>query len=159
MATGAIENEDPLQQAWLARFGRTAAQRVLDGVQARLRAPHESGMQATVAGHDLSSAGEVVAQDRFKAQSEWGRGAATEVRLGPQLLTMRDLVPRSAFTMSSETVGGLGTLWGRGGYSGFDGSANGLSLDGGVTTGMLGADYAIGRWVVGAAAVSQQGRW
>ena len=149
VATGTIANEDPLQQAWLARFGRTAAQRVLDGVQARLRAPHESGMQATVAGHDLSGAGEVVAQDRFKAQSEWGRSEATEGQFGSQSLTMRDLVTGSAFTLSSETVGGLGTLWGRGAYSGFDGSANGLSLDGGVTTGMFGADYAIGRWVLG----------
>ncbi len=149
MATGTIANDDPLQQAWLARFGRTAAQRVLDGVQARLRAPHEAGMQATVAGHDLSGAGEVVAQDRFEAQSEWGRSEATEVQFGPQLPTMRDLVTGSAFTLSSETVGGLGTLWGRGGYSGFDGSDNGLSLDGGMTTGMFGADYAIGRWVVG----------
>ena len=150
VATGTIENEDPLQQAWLARFGRTTAQRVLDGVQARLRAPHESGMQATVAGYDLSGGGEVAAQDRFKAaDSEWVRDAATEVQFGPKALTMRDLVTRSAFTMSSETVGGLGTLWGRGAYSGFDGSVNGLALDGGVMTGMLGADYAIGRWVLG----------
>ena len=149
MATGTIANDDPLQRAWLARFGRTAAQRVLDGVQARLRAPHEAGMHATVAGHDLSGAGEVAAQDRFKAQSEWGRSEATEVQFGPQLPTMRDLVTGSAFTLSSETVGGLGTLWGRGAYSGFGGSDNGLSLDGGMMTGMFGADYAIGRWVLG----------
>ncbi len=148
-ATGIIENEDPLQQAWLARFGRTVAQRVLDGVQARLRAPHESGIKATVGGYDLSGAGEVAVQERFEPQSEWNRDEATEVQFGPQLLTMRDLVPGSAFTMSSETVGGLGTLWGRGAYSGFGGGANGLALDGGVTTGMLGADYAIGRWVLG----------
>ena len=149
VATGTIANEDPLQQAWLARFGRTAAQRVLDGVQARLRAPHESGIRATVAGHDLSGAGEVAAQDRFKAQSEWGRSEATEGQFGSQSLTMRDLMTGSAFTLSSETVGGLGTLWGRGAYSGFGGSANGLSLDGGMMTGMFGADYAIGRWVLG----------
>ena len=149
VATGTIANEDPLQQAWLARFGRTAAQRVLDSVQARLRAPHESGIRATVAGHDLSGAGEVAAQDRFKAQSEWGRSEATEGQFGSQSLTMRDLMTGSAFTLSSETVGGLGTLWGRGAYSGFGGSDNGLSLDGGMMTGMLGADYAIGRWVLG----------
>ena len=148
-ATGTIENDDPLQQAWLARFGRTAAQRVLDGVQARLRAPHQAGMQATVAGRDLSGAGEVVAQDRFKTQSEWVRDEATEVQFRPQSLTMRDLMTGSGFTLGSETVGGLGTLWGRGTYSGFDGSVNGLALDGGVTTGMLGADYAVGRWVLG----------
>ncbi len=61
-ATGTIENEAPLQQAWLARFGRTVAQRVLDGVQGRLDPPRESGVQATFAGHDLRGAGEVAAQ-------------------------------------------------------------------------------------------------
>ena len=35
-ATGTITNSDPIPQAWLARFGRTAAEHVLDGVQARL---------------------------------------------------------------------------------------------------------------------------
>ena len=83
VATGTIENDDPLQRAWLARFwSALRAQRVLDGVQARLRAPHEAGMQATIAGHDLSSAGEVVAQDRFEEESEWVRGEATEVQFG-----------------------------------------------------------------------------
>ncbi len=148
-ATGTIENSDPLQRAWLVRFGRTVTQRVLDGVQARLRAPHQSGIRATVAGHNLSGAGEVAAQDCFKAQSEWGRDETTEVQFGPQSLTMRDLITESAFTLSSETAGGLGTLWGRGAYSGFDGGGNGLALDGSVTTGMFGADYAIGRWVLG----------
>ena len=143
-ATGTIENSDPLQRAWLARFGRTAAQRVLDGVQARLRAPHQSGMQATVAGGAPSGA----TQDRF-TQSEWVRGEATEVQVRPKVLTMRDLMTGSAFTLGSETAGGVGTLWGRGAYSGFDGRVNGLALDGGVTTGMLGADYAVGRWVLG----------
>ena len=36
--------------ARLARFGRTAAEHVLDGVQARLAAPRNPGMQANVAG-------------------------------------------------------------------------------------------------------------
>ena len=150
-ATGTIENNDPLQQAWLARFGRTAAQHVLDGVQARLTASRQPGMQATVVGHTLGDTGEATAaQDGFRGLSEWVDGEeAIQVRFQPQLLTTRDLLTRSAFTLSGETDGGFGAVWGRGAHSGFDGSVDGLSLDGRVTTGMLGADYAVGRWVVG----------
>ncbi len=150
-ATGTIENDDPLQRAWLARFGRTAAQHVLDGVQARLSGPGLSGMQATVVGHAVGDTGEAAAtQDGFRGLSEWVDGEeAIQVRFQPQLLTARDLVTRSAFTLSGEADGGFGAVWGRGAHSGFDGNVDGLSLDGRVTTGMLGADYAMGRWVVG----------
>ena len=150
-ATGTIKNNDPLQRAWLARFGRTAAQHVLDGVQARLTASRQPGMQATAVGHTLGDTGEATAaQDGFRGLSEWVDGEETiQVRFQPQLLTTRDLVTRSAFTLNGETDGGFGAVWGRGAHSGFDGRVDGLSLDGRVTTGMLGADYAVGRWVVG----------
>ena len=159
-ATGTIENADPLQQAWLARFGRTAAQRVLDGVQARLEAPRQPGVQATFAGQTLGVAGEeaaftsggigaVAAQGRFVTPSEGFSGEGAEVRVRSPSPTLRDLVTGSAFTLSRQRGSGHGTLWGRGAYSGFGGSADGLSLDGGVTTGMFGADYAVGPWVVG----------
>ena len=150
-ATGTIENDDPLQRAWLARFGRTAAQHVLDGVQARLSAPRQLGTQATVAGHDIGSAGETTsAQGSYQTLSQWvGNDEAATVRFEPQLLTTRDVVTQSAFNLGGETDRGFGAVWGRGAHSGFDGAVDGLSLDGGVTTGMLGADYATGRWVVG----------
>ena len=159
-ATGTIENADPLQRAWLARFGRTAAQRVLDGVQARLEAPRESGMQARFAGQTLGAAGEeaafpsggtgaVAEQGRFVTPSARLGGSVAEARVRPQSPALRDLVTGSAFTMSRQAGEGHGTLWGRGAYSSFGGSVDGLSLDGGVTTGMFGADFAIGPWVVG----------
>ena len=158
-ATGTIENNDPLQQAWLARFGRTAAQHVLDGVQARLTASRQPGMQATVVGHTLGDTGEAAAaQDGFRRLSESIDGeGAVQVRFQPQLLTTRDLVTRSAFTPSGENDGGFGAVWGRGAHSGFDGSVDGLSLDGSVTTAMLGTDYAIGRWVVGLSLAHSKG--
>ena len=104
-ATGTIENDDPLQRAWLARFGRTAAQHVLDGGQARLTASRQPGMQATVAGHTLGDTGEATAaQDGFRGLSEWvDSEEAIQVRFQPQLLTTRDLMTRSAFTLSGET--------------------------------------------------------
>ena len=46
-ATGTIENADPLPEAWLARFGRTAAGQVVAAVGERLRGGGQT--QATVA--------------------------------------------------------------------------------------------------------------
>ena len=94
------------------------------------------------------SGGNRAAQDLFVTPSE-RFGEAAESRLRPQSPTLRDLVTGSAFTLSGPTGEGHGTLWGRGAYSSFGGSPDGLSLEGGVTTGMFGADYAVGPWVVG----------
>ena len=38
-AVGTIENADPLQKMWLARFGRTVASHVTDAVSDRLAGP------------------------------------------------------------------------------------------------------------------------
>ena len=88
------------------------------------------------------------APDRFATSSErFGfEAAGAPVRPQPGL---RDMVTGSSFTLSRQTGRGHGTLWGRGAYSSFGGRADALSLDGGVTTGMFGADYALGPWVVG----------
>ena len=52
-ATGTIRNSDPLPQALMARFGRTAAVHVVEHVEARLAAPREVGVEAQVAGRQL----------------------------------------------------------------------------------------------------------
>ena len=54
-ATGTIENADAMPQAWLARFGRTVAEQVIDAVESRFRAPRPRGLQATLAGRQLVS--------------------------------------------------------------------------------------------------------
>ncbi len=53
VATGTIENTDPLQQAWLARFGRTVATHVTDAVGERLRGASAQGSHVTVGGYRL----------------------------------------------------------------------------------------------------------
>ena len=53
VATGTIENSDTLQQAWLARFGRTAATHVTDAVSDRLRGTPGQGSHLTVGGYRL----------------------------------------------------------------------------------------------------------
>ena len=173
-ATGTITNSDPIPQAWLARFGRTAAEHVLDGVQARLAAPRNPGMQANVAGlwnlgtaadtrsdtladtpadTALAGSGETAPQDGLRAHSDWIAGglAGTDPGTSAALsLTARDLITGSAFAVTGETAGGgFAAVWGRGAYSSFEGQDSGVTLDGELTTAMLGADYASGRWIAG----------
>ena len=172
-AMGTITNSDPIPQAWLARFGRTAAEHVLDGVQARLAAPRNPGMQANVAGlwnlgtaadtrsdtladtladTALAAPGEAP-QDGLRAHSDWIEGglAGTDPGTSAALsLTARDLITGSAFAVTGETGGGgFAAVWGRGAYSSFSGQDSGVTLDGELTTAMLGADYASGRWIAG----------
>ena len=42
-ATGTIVNTDPMPQAWIARFGRTVAEQVLEAVESRKTAPRTPG--------------------------------------------------------------------------------------------------------------------
>ncbi|MCY4254867.1 MAG: hypothetical protein OXE51_01895, partial [Gammaproteobacteria bacterium] len=47
-ATGAIENSDPMPEAWLARFGRAVADQAIDSVAGRLRAPRTPGFEGAL---------------------------------------------------------------------------------------------------------------
>ena len=53
VATGTIVNSDPLQRAWLARFGRTVATHVTDAVGDRLRGTPGPASHLTVGGYRL----------------------------------------------------------------------------------------------------------
>ena len=54
VAVGTIVNNDPMPAAWLARFGRTAAEQALDGIAGRIAASRTAGMQGTIAGQALN---------------------------------------------------------------------------------------------------------
>ncbi len=54
VAVGTITNDDPMPAAWLARFGRTAAEQALDGIAGRIAAPRSAGVQGTIAGQTLN---------------------------------------------------------------------------------------------------------
>ena len=72
-------------------------------------------------------------------------------------MTARDALLGSSFSLTGQKDGAGGSLafWGRASQAGFDGAERGdgtdIRLDGTVTTGMLGADYARGKWLVGLA--------
>ena len=55
-ATGTIENSDPMPKAWIARFGRTVSDHVIDAIQARLRdGPRETQTHLTLGGLRMNS--------------------------------------------------------------------------------------------------------
>ena len=52
-ATGTIRNSDPIPQAFLGRWGRTAAVQVVEQVEERIAAPRDPGFEGRVAGWNL----------------------------------------------------------------------------------------------------------
>ena len=68
-------------------------------------------------------------------------------------LTQRDLIVGTSFALTGGSAegGGFASLWGRGSIAGFDGREGSLAVDGEVTTGLIGADWATERWTAGLA--------
>ena len=145
-ATGTIENSDPLQQAWIARFGRTVASDVVDGITERLKSPR-SNSELRIAGHAVES-GEAAMSQPANNWSE-KRGAAPVQETG-----LRDAVLGTSFALQrgrGANGNGAWGAWGRFSASSFDGQGDGLTLSGDVVTGLLGADIGTERWTAGLA--------
>ena len=153
---------------WLARFGRTVAQQMLQGVELRLQSPRQSGLHGTVAGRPFG--GEMPAmppggayhparRDGSGASSLWGAGLETDPFLASHAHAQPELLMHSAFQLNTEDTagGGKAGVWGLGGHAGFGGLEDGFELDGDVTTGTLGADYARGPWTAGLALSHSRG--
>ena len=160
-ATGTIRNSDLMPQAWLARFGRTVAEQVLDAVEGRLRSAPPAGTQVTVAGRrlggeapDAEALEEAEAKARLESVSAWlaGETEAREGRTRSREVAPRELLTGSSFALTAKADGlggGLVSLWGRGAVSRFDGREDELSLSGEVTGALLGADWTRERWTAG----------
>ena len=165
-AVGTIENTDAMPQAWLARFGRTVAEQVIEAVEGRFSANRTAGVAVTLAGEriDRSGAGPKTvekheARARLAAMKDWLAGAAAtdgSHRAGyrSRSVTPRELLAGSSFALTGEAqAGGTVSLWGRGAVSRFDGrertSGGDLSLDGEVVSAMMGADWVRKRWTAG----------
>ena len=81
-ATGTINNSDPLPRAWLARFGRTVADQVLDGVRERREAARAPGEEVvTLAGQPFALSGEPASPDAEGGLSPWPAQTWTAGRL------------------------------------------------------------------------------
>ena len=152
-ATGTITNAGSIPQAWISRFGRTVADQVLDAVASRLRSEPTPGMEVTLAGERLgwsadADAGQPVAQQAVEQLAQWlmvGNGENGDVAL--RTIQGRELVANSSFAFASPSSGGhLFSFWGRGAVTNFDGREGELTLDGEVTTWLLGTDWSWGQW-------------
>ncbi len=140
-AIGTIENDDAMPQAWLARFGRTVADQVLEAVASRAAKPRGPGTEISLAGQRL---GNLSAEERRRLESRLSGPEGSGNRFGGERgLTLRELLAGSSFSLTGGTADtGFGAVWGRGASSGFSGrGGDGLTLDGDVESLLLGADY------------------
>ena len=165
---GLIRNEDPLQKAWLSRFGRTVGSHVTGAVSERL-AGLEPGAHATLAGQamELSRAGDGKALagamtglarafgapdaplsgvDPFARQGLTGAWDEAATSAAARPVTGRELLLGGAFHLATEGEGsgpGL-AAWGRVAHGSFGGAEvfdrARMRVDGEVVTGTLGAD-------------------
>ena len=162
---GDIRNDGPIPQAWIARFGRTVAEQVLDAVESRMRAPRTPGAEVSFAGRRLGLdpifGADATPDDGDAAKAKRAREAEEEQRplaawlwdaaeeeerpgLETRTMTQRELLLGSSFLMTAEPgdgAPGAVSLWGRAAVSRFDGREDGLTVDGEVESGLLGADW------------------
>ena len=162
--------DSPAVRAWLGRFGRTVSGQVLDAVEERLRATRAAGVSVRVAGQSIDLATKAAPEDEAEKESR-SRLAAVSDRLGLETQDgkragMQSRTPTgpeammgSSFALAAKTDGGgSSVVWGRMAYSRFSGRTGGLSLDGDVTTGLLGAEYAHGPLAGGAVLSNSRGK-
>ena len=174
-AVGTIENADPLQKDWLARFGRAAAADAVAAVTARLETPREAGSHVTLAGQRvdltdtdggralqqaltgfarlLGASPEAADPAGTAAPKRWLSDIGPADRTGGEARTIRgrELLLGSSFrAVLGGGAGSQWTSWGQGAsVSAFSGATPSLSLSGETATGSLGMDYEHGRLLTG----------
>ena len=146
-AVGTIENADPLQQDWLARFGRAAAADAVAAVTARLETPRDAGSHLTLAGQRVDLTGTDGGADRLS----WSGEPAGEYR--SRTMSGRELLLGTSFrAVLGGGAGAQWTSWGQGAsVSAFSSTGPSLSLSGETATGSLGMDWEHGRLLTGLA--------
>ena len=156
---GVIKNTGPIPKAWLGRFGRTVAEQVLGAVESRMRAARQPGTEMTLAGQRVGGRQDPArASDETARLSDWLEGDSDPAwpdRDGPTSLTSRgvtqgELLSGTSFAVTAEAGRNEHvSLWGRGAVSRFDGREGDLTLDGEVSSAMVGVDWARENWTAG----------
>ena len=165
-AKGVIKNDDPLQQAWLGRFGRAAASDAIAAVTARFETPRGAGSHLTFAGQRLDLSGEGAGDGAALANAVAGLARAFGAEEAPAMtddpwndpaaapgraMSTRELLMGTSFrAVLGQGAGAQLTSWGQGAsVSQFSGAVPGLSLSGESATGALGMDYERGALLAG----------
>ena len=140
-ATGTINNTDPMPLAWMVRFGRTVSSQMVDALGERL----DSGDASHVSVGGISLIGEPgkvpVENDDPFALPEWTTRSGLET--DGDDITAHDLLLGSTFHLSSGSDQGEGpayTAWGRVARSGFEAEVDDVTMNGDVTSALIGFD-------------------
>ena len=160
-ATGVITETNAVPIDWLARFGRTVTDQVLEAVEQRLKPGRQEGVQVQIAGQAVPVDGNQPAILRLDGNEEQPAQPPLLERwlLSRKLPSAQEWVTGSSFALTtteedSEEEKGSGghlSLWGLGAIASFDGRQHDFSLDGQVTTALMGTDWATGQWTAGLA--------
>ena len=159
-ATGTIENSDPMPKAWLARFGRTVASQAVEALEERMAQP-QGVTRLNLGGGVSGFYGEAPAQGKAEifieeeSEGNWGSedAAHNPVEVSPEAVLLGSSFHLAVADLDEQgrAVPGPWAIWGRGATTRFEGTDGDLSIDGNVSTGMLGADYRWGRMMFGTA--------
>ncbi len=129
--------------SWLVRFARSHVDQILEGIAGRMEATPTGGLQRQLAGRSMGAAEEL---------KPWGAEDKDEdSAMDWKTMTRREMLTGSSFIESAEPGpdGSVWSVWGQGAWSGFDGREGALSVDGEVTTGLLGLDRYQDSWRAG----------
>ena len=156
-AVGTIINTDPLPKAWLARFGRTVANHVVEAVRGRMSSAPGHSRRLTLGGADPKEPPEIT------QASPWDE-LVPEDRRHENLrsLRVREFLLSSSFELplaqnASRNHGPGWTAWGGAAQTSFSGRDSEVSIDGDVTTATLGVDRAWDRVLLGLALARSTG--
>ena len=159
-AIGTIVDDDvSVWTPWLARFGRTVTEQVLDAVGERMLGGAAPGSQVTVAGQRLQPGQPARAWEGPAAPAAGGRRTMSgrELLAGSAVRWVSAHRPEEREAGAGEADGSLRlTVWGRGAATHFDGSDGALTMAGDVLTGTFGVDGSHGGVLAGLA-VSRSG--
>ena len=150
-ATGTIDYTDPMPRAWITRFGRTIGGQVVDALTQRLKGG--IGTHVTVGGLRLGGAGTLEGEEplgRTLRLPAWTD--RTKLDEATRSMSTEELVLGSAFHLSTgerERGQPTFTAWGRFATGGFETEEDDVTMEGDVTTGLLGADAEWNRLLLG----------
>ena len=125
---------------WLPGLGHTVAEQALDAVQGRFQPRPQSSLEWNLAGQSMVG----TPLDQHLLAWAKGRGAVTE----------QQLVEGTSFDLALAPENGAApgfSFWARGDLARFDREEDDLSLDGNVTTALVGGDWGTEQWSAGAA--------
>ena len=126
----------------MVRFGRTVGSQVVDALTGRLDGSGQS--HVTVGGIPITAGAAPVPEvetDNAFGLPEWAKNARREEET--RTITADDLLLRSSFHLTSGGEEGTGpalTTWGHAATGGFEADVDDVTMDGDVTTGIIGFD-------------------